>query len=49
MKRRNITAAAIAFGTACLVLADVSTPSAQLCAAEPQSFAEDVLPIFKGR
>jgi len=49
MKRRNITAAAIAFGTACLVLADVSTPSAQLCAAEPQSFAEDVLPIFKSR
>jgi hypothetical protein len=24
-------------------------PSAQLCAAEPQSFAEDILPIFKGR
>jgi len=49
MKRRNITAAAIAFGTACLVIADVSTPSAQLCAAEPQSFSEDILPIFKGR
>jgi len=49
MKGRSITAAAIAFGTACLVLADVSTPSAQLCAAEPQSFFEDILPIFKGR
>jgi mono/diheme cytochrome c family protein len=48
MKRRNLTAAAIAFG-ACLVIADVSTPSAQLCAAEPQSFSEDILPIFKGR
>jgi hypothetical protein len=44
MKRRNLTAAAIAFGTACLVIADVSTPSAQLCAAEPQSFSEDILP-----
>ena len=49
MKRRNLTAAAIAFGTACLLIADVSTPSAQLCAAEPQSFSEDILPIFKGR
>ena len=48
MKRRNLTAAAIAFG-ACLMIADVSTPSAQLCAAEPQSFSEDILPIFKGR
>ena len=49
MKRWNITAAAIAFGAACVVIADVSTPSAQLCAAEPQSFSEDILPIFKGR
>jgi mono/diheme cytochrome c family protein len=48
MKRRNLTAAAIAFG-ACLMIADVSTPSAQLCAAEPQSFSEDILPIFRGR
>jgi hypothetical protein len=28
---------------------DVATPSAQLCAAEPQSFSEDILPILKGR
>jgi hypothetical protein len=49
MKKWNLTAAAIAFGTACLVVADVSTPSAQLCAAEPQSFSEDILPIFQGR
>jgi mono/diheme cytochrome c family protein len=48
MKRRNLTVAAIAFG-ACLMIVDVSTPSAQLCAAEPQSFSEDILPIFKGR
>jgi hypothetical protein len=48
MKRRNLTAGVIAFG-ACLVIADVSTPSARLCAAEPQSFSEDILPIFKGR
>jgi mono/diheme cytochrome c family protein len=49
MNRRNLRAATIAFGTACLVIADVSTPSAQLCAADPQSFSEDILPIFKGR
>ena len=48
MKRRNLTAAAIAFG-ACLMIVDVATPSALLCAAEPQSFSEDILPIFKGR
>jgi hypothetical protein len=48
MKRRSLTAAAIAFGT-CLMIVDVSTPSAQLCAAEPQSFSEDILPILKGR
>ena len=48
MKRRNLIAAAIAFG-ACLMIVDVSTPSAQLCAAEPQSFSEDILPILKGR
>ena len=42
MKRRNLTAAAIAFG-ACLMIVDV------LCAAEPQSFSEDILPILKGR
>ena len=48
MKRRNLIAAAIAFG-ACLMIVDVATPSAQLCAAEPQSFSEDILPIFKGR
>jgi mono/diheme cytochrome c family protein len=49
MKRRNLTAAAMVFGAACLVIAEVSMTSAQLCAAEPQSFSEDVLPIFKGR
>src|SRR5260221_2680042 len=48
MKRRNLTAGVIAFG-ACLVIADVSAPSARLYAAEPQSFSEDILPIFKGR
>jgi hypothetical protein len=49
MKRRNLIAAAIAVGAACVMIVDVSTPSAQLCAAEPQSFSEDILPILKGR
>ena len=49
MKRRNLIAAAIAVGAACVMIVDVSTPSAQLCAAEPQSFSEDILPILTGR
>ena len=49
MKRRNLTAAVIAFGAAGLMIVDMAAPSAQLCAAEPQSFSEDILPIFKGR
>ena len=49
MKRRNLTAAAIVVGATCLMIVDVATPSAQLCAAEPQSFSEDLLPILKGR
>jgi mono/diheme cytochrome c family protein len=49
MKRRNLIAAAIVVGAACVMVVDVSTPSAQLCAAEPQSFSEDILPILKGR
>jgi hypothetical protein len=49
MKRRNLITAAIVVGAACVMIVDVSTPSAQLCAAEPQSFSEDILPILKGR
>ena len=49
MKKRNLIAAAIVVGAACLMIVDVSTPSAQLCAEEPQSFSEDILPILKGR
>jgi len=49
MKRRNLIAAAIAVGAACVMIVDVSTPSAQLCAAEPQSLSEDILPILTGR
>jgi mono/diheme cytochrome c family protein len=49
MKRRNLIAAAIVVGAACVMIVDVSTPSAQLCAADPQSFSEDILPIFQGR
>ena len=49
VKRRNLTAAAIAVGAACLMIVDVSSPFAQLCVAEPQSFSEDILPILKGR
>ena len=40
---------AIALGAAGMIILGLAAPSAQLCAAEPQSFAEDILPIFKGR
>jgi mono/diheme cytochrome c family protein len=49
MKRRNLTAAAIVLSAAGMIVFDMATPSAQLCAAEPQSFSEDILPILKGR
>jgi hypothetical protein len=49
MKRRNLTAAAIVVGATCLMIVDGATPSAQLCAEEPQSFSEDILPILQGR
>ncbi len=48
MKRRNLTATAIVLSAGMIVF-DMAAPSAQLCAAEPQSFSEDILPIFKGR
>jgi hypothetical protein len=48
MKWRTLTAIAVVLGTAGMF--DMATPSAQLCAAEPpQSFSEDILPIFQGR
>ena len=49
MKRRNLTAATIVLSAAGMIVFDMAAPSAQLCAAEPQSFSEDILPILKGR
>jgi len=49
MKKRNLTAAAVAVAGVCLVAVGVTTPSAPVCAAEPQSFSEDIVPIFAGR
>jgi mono/diheme cytochrome c family protein len=49
MKRRTLTAIAIAFGVAGLIGFDVVAPSSQLCAADTQSFTEDILPLFKWR
>ena len=49
MKKRKSRLIAIALGSAGMIILGLAAPSAQLCAAEPQSFAEDILPIFKGR
>jgi len=49
MKKRILTATSITFGAICLVILEMSVPSAQVCAAEPQSFSEDIMPIFAGR
>ena len=49
MKKRKSRLIAIALGAAGMIVLGLAAPSAQLCAAEPQSFAEDIMPIFKGR
>ena len=49
MKTRKLRCTAIALGAAGMIIAGLTMPSAELCAAEPQSFSEDILPIFKGR
>ena len=49
MKSRKLRWPAIALGAAATIIAGLAMPAAELCAAEPQSFAEDILPIFKGR
>jgi mono/diheme cytochrome c family protein len=43
---KGVAAAAVA---AAMVATDVPIPVQQACAAEPTSFADDVMPIFKGR
>lgn len=45
---RPLTTAATAFAAAALIAVGIATPLPQACAAA-QSFAEDVMPIFRGR
>jgi len=49
MKKRILGSTTMAFGVFGLVILGVSTPSRPICAAEPQSFAEDIVPILAGR
>jgi hypothetical protein len=49
MKRRLLRASLIAAGAAALISFDGMMPSSQLCAADPQSFSEDILPLLKWR
>ncbi len=47
-KVRAFTAAATVLAAAAVIAAGIATPLSQACAAA-QSFAEDVMPIFRGR
>jgi hypothetical protein len=46
MERRKWKWTAIALGAAGTIILGLAMPSAQLCAAEPQSFAEDILRLL---
>ena len=45
----RIRSAAVAVAAAALVMSGLPERPRQACAAEPTSFAEDVMPIFRGR
>jgi mono/diheme cytochrome c family protein len=50
MKKRMLTGVALSLAAGAVIGIAATTPSADVCAAETQlSFAEDVLPIFRGR
>lgn len=49
MKRQKIRATAIVLCAAALIGFDGMATSSQLCAADTQSFAEDILPLLKWR
>jgi mono/diheme cytochrome c family protein len=49
MKKQKSRLIAIALGAAGMIILGLATPSALVCAAEPQNFSEDIMPIFKGR
>jgi mono/diheme cytochrome c family protein len=49
MTRQQLRLVAIALGAAGLIGVEVAAPSSQSCAADTQSFAEDILPLLKWR
>jgi mono/diheme cytochrome c family protein len=48
-RKRQIRSAAVAVIAAALVASGLPERPREACAAEPTSFAEDVMPIFRGR
>jgi hypothetical protein len=48
-RKRQIRSATVAVVAAALVASGLPERPREACAAEPTSFAEDVMPIFKGR
>jgi hypothetical protein len=49
MKQGLLRASLVAAGAVALITFDGMMPSSQLCAADPQSFSEDILPLLKWR
>jgi mono/diheme cytochrome c family protein len=45
----RVRGAAVAVTAAALVMSGLPEPLRQACAAEPTSFADDIMPIFRGR
>jgi mono/diheme cytochrome c family protein len=49
MTMRSVRGVATAIVAAAIVTSGLPTPPRPACAAEPTSFADDVMPIFRGR
>ena len=49
MRIRPLVAVVAALGATAVVGVIIVTQSSEVCAAEPVSFSEDIVPIFKGR
>ena len=49
MKQGRLRASLVAAGAVALIAFDGMMPSSQVCAADPQSFSQDILPLLKWR
>ena len=49
MTRQPLARLGVAFAVVALIGVAVAIPSSKVCAADPTSFSEDIVPILKGR